>query len=139
MASNVTAASGQDRPNILIRLWRDKQSRSVIIQIATVLLVCAFLAFMVDNAIQNLARLGKTFGFSFLLEPASYDINQRLIAYTSQDNHLRAMFVGILNTVMVATFGIVLATVLGFIFGVLRLSSNWLINKIVYCFVSTLR
>ena len=139
MASSLTSAPGQGRPNIVLRLWRDKAARSVIIQIATVALVCAFLAFMVDNAVQNLARLGKTFGFSFLLEPASYDINQRLVAYTSQDSHLRAMLVGILNTAMVAVFGIVLATILGFIFGVLRLSRNWLINRIAYCFVEFTR
>ena len=139
MASTVTRAAGQGRPNLVLRMWRDKAARSVIIQIAAVVLVCAFLAFMVDNAVQNLARLGKTFGFSFLLEPASYDINQRLISYTSQDSHLRAMVVGILNTAMVAAFGIVLATILGFTFGVLRLSRNWLINRIVYCFIEFTR
>ncbi len=135
----MASVSDQGRPNVLLRLWRDKQSRSVIIQIVTVALVFALLAFMVDNAVQNLARLGKTFGFSFLFEPASYDINQRLIAYTSRDSHLRAMVVGILNTAMVAAFGIVLATILGFVFGVLRLSSNWLINRIVYCFIEFTR
>ncbi len=139
MASELTSATEQGRPNVLLRLWRDKSSRSVIIQIVTVALVFALLAFMIDNAVQNLARLGKTFGFSFLSEPASYDINQRLISYTSQDSHLRAMFVGILNTVMVAVFGIVLATILGFVFGVLRLSRNWLINRIVYCFIEFTR
>ncbi len=135
----MASVSDQGRPNVLLRLWRDKQSRSVIIQIVTVALVFALLAFMVDNAVQNLARLGKTFGFSFLFEPASYDINQRLIAYTSRDSHLRAMVVGILNTAMVAAFGILLATILGFVFGVLRLSSNWLINRIVYCFIEFTR
>ena len=135
----MASVSDQGRPNVLLRLWRDKRSRSVIIQIVTVALVFALLAFMVDNAVQNLARLGKTFGFSFLFEPASYDINQRLIAYTSRDSHLRAMVVGILNTAMVAAFGILLATILGFVFGVLRLSSNWLINRIVYCFIEFTR
>ncbi len=132
-------ATKQDDPNALLRLWRDKSARSVIIQIAAVALVFAFLAFIIDNAVQNLARLGKTFGFTFLWEPASYDINQRLIAYTSQDSHFRAMIVGILNTAMVAAFGIVLATVLGFILGVLRLSRNWLINRTVYCFIEFTR
>ncbi len=135
----MTSPTEQVRPNALLRLWRDKSARSVIIQIVTVALVFALLAFMVDNAVQNLARLGKTFGFSFLWEPASYDINQRLIDYTSRDSHLRAMFVGILNTALVAAFGIVLATILGFVFGVLRLSGNWLISRIVYCFIEFTR
>ena len=139
MASEVPTATKQDDPNALLRIWRNKSARSVIIQIAIVALVFALLAFFIDNAVQNLARLGKTFGFTFLWEPASYDINQRLIAYTSQDSHFRAMIVGILNTALVAAFGIVLATVLGVIFGVLRLSRNWLINRSVYCFIEFTR
>jgi general L-amino acid transport system permease protein len=139
LARETPTATRQDAPNVLLRLWRDKSARAVIIQIATVALVFAFFAFIIDNAVQNLARLGKTFGFTFLWEPASYDINQRLIAYTSQDNHFRAMIVGILNTAVVAAFGIVLATVMGFILGVLRLSRNWLIKRIVYCFIEFTR
>ncbi len=139
MASEATTAVTRDELNVLLRLWRDKKARSVIIQVFTVAVLFAFLAFIIDNAVQNLARLGKTFSFSFMLEPASYDINQRLIAYTSRDNHVRAMMVGILNTGLVAGCGIVLATVLGFTFGVLRLSSNWLINRIVYCFIEFTR
>ena len=139
MASEATTAVTRDKPNVFLRLWRTKETRSVIIQVFTVAVLFAFLAFIIDNAVQNLARLGKTFSFSFMLEPAGYDINQRLIAYTSQDNHIRAMLVGILNTALVAGLGIVLATVLGFTFGVLRLSSNWLINRIVYCFIEYTR
>ncbi len=138
MASEATTAASDD-PNALLRLWRNKEARSVIIQVFTLAVLFAFLAFIIDNAVQNLTRLGKTFSFTFMLEPAGYDINQRLIEYTSRDNHLRAMFVGILNTALVAGCGIVLATILGFIFGVLRLSKNWLINRLVYCFIEFTR
>ena len=139
MASEATTTATSDDPNALLRLWRNKEARSVIIQVFTLAVLFAFLAFIIGNAVQNLARLGKTFSFTFMLEPASYDINQRLIEYTSRDNHLRAMFVGILNTALVAGCGIVLATILGFIFGVLRLSKNWLINRLVYCFIEFTR
>ncbi len=125
--------------NALLRMWRNKEARAVIIQVLTIALLFAFFAYIIDNAIQNLARVGKTFSFGFLFEPASYDINQHLIDYTSRDSHLRAMWVGILNTGLVAACGIVLATVLGFTFGVLRLSKNWLINRIVYCFIEFTR
>ncbi|MEE9544651.1 MAG: ABC transporter permease subunit, partial [Rhodospirillales bacterium] len=138
MASEATTAASDD-PNALLRLWRNKEARSVIIQVFTLAVLFAFLAFIIDNAVQNLTRLGKTFSFTFMLEPAGYDINQRLIEYTSRDNHLRAMFVGIINTALVAGCGIVLATILGFIFGVLRLSKNWLINRLVYCFIEFTR
>lgn len=132
---------GQGSPdrNPLMRLWYDKKTRSVIMQILTIALLFAFVAYIITNAVANLARLGKTFSFSFLFEPAGYDINQTLIHYTSQSMHLDAMFVGILNTLLVAVCGIILATILGFIMGVLRLSPNWLINRIVYCIIEFIR
>ncbi|HJN23850.1 MAG TPA: ABC transporter permease subunit [Rhodospirillales bacterium] len=137
--SKATTTVASDDPNALLRLWRNKEARSVIIQVFTLALLFAFLTFIINNAVHNLAQLGKTFSFTFMLEPAGYDINQRLIEYTSRDNHIRAMFVGILNTALVAGCGIMLATILGFIFGVLRLSKNWLINRFVYCFIEFTR
>ena len=122
-----------------MRLWNDKEARSVIIQILTMALLVAFLAYIVSNAIANLEAIGKTFSFGFLSEPASYDINQTLIPYTSRSTHLQAAIVGLLNTLLVAVFGIVLATLLGFLLGVLRLSSNWLVNRMAYCFIEFTR
>jgi general L-amino acid transport system permease protein len=139
LANQASVALKTDDTNAVLRLWRNKEARAVIIQILTLAILFAFFAYIIDNAIQNLARLGKTFSFSFLQQPASYDINQHLIPYTSQDTHLRAMTVGILNTALVAVCGIVLATAMGFILGVLRLSKNWLINRIVYWFVEFTR
>jgi general L-amino acid transport system permease protein len=121
------------------RLWNDKEARSVLIQILTLVLLVAFLAYIISNAIANLEAIGKTFSYDFLTEPASYDINQHLIPYTSRSTHLRAAVVGLLNTLLVAACGIVLATVLGFILGVLRLSSNWLVNRMAYCFIEFTR
>ena len=130
---------GGDQPNILLRLWRNKDSRSVIIQILAMAALFAFLAYIVNNAVLNLAVLGKTFSFDFLGEPASYDINQRLIEYTSQSTHFRAMLVGILNTALVAFFGVITATILGFLLGVIRLSNNWIASRLVYCFIEMTR
>ena len=122
-----------------MRLWNDKEARSVIIQILTMALLVAFLAYIITNAIANLEAIGKTFSYDFLNEPASYDINQHLIPYTSRSTHLTAAIVGLLNTLLVAVCGIVLATILGFILGVLRLSSNWLVNRMAYCFIEFTR
>lgn len=97
------------------------------------------LAFLATNAVQNLEALGKTFGFDFLWAPAGYDINQTLIPYDSRETHFRAGVVGLLNTGLVAITGCIFATILGFILGVLRLSSNWLINRIVYCYIEFTR
>lgn len=108
-------------------------------QILTIVGLLLFFGYIITNAIENLNLLGKTFSYSFLFDPASYDINQHLIPYTSTSTHLRAAVVGILNTLLVAVCGIILATVLGFIMGVLRLSPNWLINRLVYCVIEFVR
>jgi len=133
------AAQGGEAPNILLRLWRNKDARSVILQILTIAVVFSFLAYIINNAVLNLAALGKTFSFDFLSLPASYDINQRLIPYTSQDTHLRAFAVGLLNTGLVAVCGVVTATILGFLFGVIRLSNNWIASRMVYCIIEATR
>jgi general L-amino acid transport system permease protein len=121
------------------RIWSDKRSRGILIQIAALAALFAFVAYIVDNTIDNLELLGIETGYGFLFEPANYDINQRLIDYDSRSPHIRATVVGILNTLLVSAAGIVAATVLGFLAGVLRLSHNWLISKLVYCYVEATR
>ena len=133
------AVASVEQRNVISRIWNDKQTRSVIIQIIALVALFAFFSFMVRNAIANLEALGKGFSFSFLSTPASYDINQRLIEYTSRSSHFRAMLVGIINTLLIAFAGIVLATVLGFILGVLRLSKNWLTNKLAHVYIEYIR
>ena len=113
--------------------------RSVLIQVITIALLFAFIFYIARNAVINLENLGKGFSFKFLSDPASYDINQTLIAYDSRSPHLRATYVGILNTLLVAITGIILATIVGFILGVLRLSKNWLINRVVYFYIEYVR
>ena len=132
-------ARDDHEPNFLLKLWRNKESRSVILQIMTIALLFAFLAYIINNAILNLEALGKTFSFDFLQLPASYDINQRLIEYTSQSTHFRAMLVGLLNTALVAFCGVITATILGFLFGIIRLSDNWIASRLVYCFIEMVR
>ena len=124
----------------LVRLWRNKEARSVIVQIVTVAVVCALIAIGLHNVSVNLEAIGKEFSFDFLTAPAAYDITfSPFIDYTSRDTHIRAAAVGILNTLLVAVCGIVAATLLGFTMGVLRLSSNWLISRMVYVFIEFTR
>lgn len=136
--STTTLDDAQNRSS-LAKLWNNREARSVILQILTMTLMICFFAFILTNAIANLAAVGKTFSYDFLYEPASYDINQALIPYTSRDTHLRAGVVGLLNTGLVAVSGVILATILGFILGVMRLSPNFLMNKISYCFIEFTR
>ena len=136
---STTALDDTQNRSSLAKLWNNREARSVILQILTMTLMIGFFAFIITNAISNLAAVGKTFSYDFLYEPASYDINQALIPYTSRDTHLRAGLVGLLNTGLVAIAGVILATILGFILGVMRLSPNFLMNKISYCFIEFTR
>lgn len=136
---STTALDDTQNRSSLAKLWSNREARSVILQIITMAALIGFFAFILTNAVANLAAVGKTFSYDFLYEPASYDINQTLIPYTSRDTHLRAGIVGLLNTGLVAIAGVILATILGFILGVLRLSPNFLLNKISYCFIEFTR
>lgn len=135
----MTTTTATSNPSLLYRLWNDKELRSVTIQIITMALLFAFVAFIVSNAITNLEAIGKGYSFSFLWEASNYDINQTLIEYTSRSSHMRAAMVGVLNTLLVAISGIIVATIVGFVLGVLRLSDNWLINKVVYFYIEYVR
>ena len=134
------AVASIDNPSAVVRLWRNKEARSVIVQIGTVAAVCALVAIGLNNVAVNLEAIGKDFSFEFLAAPAAYDITfSPFIDYNSRDTHLTAAAVGILNTLLVAVCGIVFATVLGFTMGVLRLSRNWLIGRMVYVFIEFTR
>jgi len=123
----------------LSQLLYDARYRSLTIQAIAAILLMLLLAELVNNAVVNLAALGKDIRFSFLWSTAGYDINQRLISYTSQDTHARAALVGILNTLLVAFLGCILATVIGVVAGVLRLSNNWLVARIMTFYVEAMR
>jgi general L-amino acid transport system permease protein len=129
MTATETSSSGN--PSLFYRLFFDKELRSVTIQVITMALIFAFFFFIVNNAITNLETIGKGYSFSFLWDASNYDINQTLIEYDSRSPHWRAAIVGLINTLLVAVAGIILSTIVGFLLGVLRLSSNWLINRVV--------
>jgi len=120
-------------------IWRNEQSRGILIQIFVLAGVFALFSWLISNVISNFASLNKGFGFDFLLLPAGYDINQTLIEYTNRSTHLQAAVVGLLNTFLVAIVGVVLATLLGFILGVARLSRNWLVSKLAYIYIEFTR
>ena len=119
----------------LNNIWRNEKSREIIVQIFVLLCIGWFLSWLIANVDANFKALGKDISFEFLFIPAGYDINQYLIEYNNRDSHLRAGIVGLLNTGLVAFFGIILATVLGVFLGIIRLSKNWLASKIAYWYI----
>ncbi|MBB4206214.1 amino acid ABC transporter permease [Roseinatronobacter bogoriensis] len=120
-------------------LLYDQRYRSITIQIFALFLLMLGAAWLIDNVINNLRLLGRTFSFNFLWQSAGYDINQRPIEYNSQMTHGRAALVGFLNTIILAIMGCALATILGVLAGVLRLSSNWIVSRLVTIYVEIFR
>lgn len=135
-------AIAADTPKDSFRLGMlvyDTRYRSVTIQTVVVLLVMAGVWWLIDNLLFNLSQLGKTPSFAFLGYRAGYDINQTLIPYTNDDTHFRAMLVGLINTIVIAVLGCIAATVIGVLVGVLRLSKNWLIGRLMTVYVEIFR
>ena len=95
--------------------------------------------FLFDNTQTNLQHRGITSGFGFLDNSAGFGIAQHLISYTESDTYARVFVIGLLNTLLVSAIGIVFATILGFILGVARLSSNWMVSKLATVYIETFR
>ncbi|MFZ1467782.1 MAG: ABC transporter permease subunit [Paracoccaceae bacterium] len=123
----------------LSMLIYDTRFRAITIQVVVLILFLLMVGWLVDNTIQNLAAKDKDINFNFLWVRAGYDIEQQLIPYTNDSTHFRAVIVGILNTLLVASFGCVFATIVGVIAGVLRLSKNWLVAGLMTIYVETFR
>jgi general L-amino acid transport system permease protein len=123
----------------LSQLIYDTRYRSLTIQVIAFILIMLGLAWLANNTVQNLATLGKDFDFGFLTSRSGYDINQRLVEYSSSSTHARAALVGILNTLLVAILGCVLATIIGVLAGVLRLSNNWIVARLMTVYVEGFR
>ncbi|MBU2935115.1 MULTISPECIES: amino acid ABC transporter permease [Pacificibacter] len=121
------------------QLLYDTRYRAITIQVIAVIAFAMIAVFLLVNVNRNLASLGKEIDFGFLSNPSNYDIQQVLVDYSSQSSNLRAAYVGLLNTLFVAFLGCILATLIGVTAGVLRLSKNWLVAKIMTVYVETFR
>ena len=119
--------------------WNDPRFRSIFFQLLVVGLVAGFGWYLFRNTSANLERQGIASGFEFWNSTAGFGIIMHLIEYSEESTYGRAFWVGLLNTMLMAGIGVVLATVIGFIVGIARLSSNWLIAKMATVYVETLR
>lgn len=132
---NRTRGAAAEQPSLLYR----SEVRQVIYQV----LLIAGLAFagwwLVNNVAENLQRQNIASGFDFLGRTSGFDISQSLIPYSNVSTYGRAFWVGLLNTLLVAAVGILFATVIGFIVGISRLSSNWLIARLATVYVEIVR
>ncbi len=94
---------------------------------------------IVNNALTNLDARGIATGFGFLSQEAGFGIGLTLIEYNETYSYGRTFFVGLLNTALVSILGIVFATIIGFLIGIARLSSNWLLSRFAAVYIETFR
>src|SRR5580658_6128278 len=128
-------------PEIVLQSSRNaRRAGNIALQAALVVVVGGLAYAAIVNAAQNLAQAHVASGFGFWNNTAGFDISQTLIAYSSSTSTFgRAFWLGLLNTLLVAGIGIVLATVLGFVIGIARLSHNWLVARLAGGYVEMIR
>ncbi len=120
--------------------WTDPVFRSVVWQIIIVGIVVAIGWYFVSNTNRNLDARHIATGFGFLDRVAGIPIGEHLLPYNPAVNTFgRALLIGVLNTIEVAVIGVILATILGTLIGIGRLSKNWLLSKLTAFYVETLR
>lgn len=135
----MTAVTDERGGRRAVSYWNDPKVRSIVTQ-AIVLIAVVLLAWeIVHNTSENLRTRNIASGFGFLGVTSGFDIIQTLIPYSNTSSYGDAILAGLLNTLVMAFFGIIAATILGFLVGIMRLSGNWVIRKIATAFIEVVR
>ncbi|MGD8230456.1 amino acid ABC transporter permease [Vibrio sp. TRT 1302] len=133
------ATKSDNGPNSNANLLYNPTFRAVVFQIIAISALVFFFYTIVNNALTNLEARGIATGFDFLTQEAGFGIGLTLIEYNETFSYGRTFMVGLLNTALVSFFGIILATVIGFLMGIARLSSNWLVSRFAAVYIETFR
>ena len=113
--------------------------RSTVVQVLLFGAIVAFAWWIIDNTARNMAQQNMASGFRFLGSRANFEIGQHVLDYSSNSSYGRAIAVALLNTLIIALSGIILATILGFVVGIARLSRNFLVRGLATVYVETFR
>jgi general L-amino acid transport system permease protein len=139
MKPNNTVVSDAAMPAKSTNLFYNPTFRSVAFQFIAVVALVFFVYTIVNNALTNLESRGIATGFDFLDQRAGFGIGLTLIDFGSSSTYGRTFFVGLLNTALVSALGIFFATILGFLLGIARLSSNWLVSRFAAVYIEIFR
>ncbi len=137
MASYSGESEGQKPAKAVF--WNDPKVRAIFWQIVAVICVVAVFGYLIQNTLENLERQNIASGFGFFEIEAGFAIGESLIEYSAADTYFRAIIVGLLNTIKVAVFGIIFATIIGTLVGIARLSPNWIVARLAAVYIETLR
>ena len=118
-----------------IFFWYDPKKRSLIYQVGILLSVGLLGYYLISNTVTNLERQSIATGFGFLQKEAAFEIGESLIEYSAANRYARALFVGVLNTLLVSFIGIIFTVILGAFVGIARLSTNWLVSRLAAIYI----
>ncbi len=135
----MTSAGHPEHEHVAPPPWRDVRVLRVVAQVGLLMVVGIGGALLITNLTTAMAERGLSFGYGFLDRRAGFEIGESPIPYDATATYGQAFIVGLLNTLFVSAVGIVLATVLGVIIGVARLSPNWLVSKVSAGYVEVIR
>ena len=122
-----------------ISFWHDPDKLAVFYQSLALAVVVLVGYYLFTNTLTNLERQNIATGFGFFDKEAAFEIGESLIPYSAADTYLRALLVGVLNTLKVAFIGIVLTVILGTFIGIARLSSNWIVSRLAAIYTEVLQ
>ncbi|WP_237481566.1 amino acid ABC transporter permease [Lichenibacterium dinghuense] len=131
-------AAGEGPPKAGFSLY-DPKLRGYAYQSILLVILVALVWTASNYAVANMARLGIPLNFGFWNQVSGFDINQTLVPYSALSTYGQAFWVGLYNTLLVGAFGVVLATAIGFVVAVLRLSPNWIVSKLATVYVELFR
>ncbi len=135
----MTVQTADDRaPRAGFSLY-DPRLRGIVYQAAMLAILVALVWTASSYAVANMARLGIPLNFNFWNQTAGFEINQALVPYSALSTYGQAFWVGLFNTLLVGAIGVVLATVVGFVVAVLRLSPNWIVSRLATVYVELFR
>ncbi|PNH79418.1 amino acid ABC transporter permease [Vibrio diazotrophicus] len=137
--TNNSVQTSESAPAKSTNLLYNPTFRSVVFQFIALAALALFFYTIINNALNNLSARGIATGFDFLSQPAGFGIGLSLIEYNETFSYGRTFVVGLLNTALVSFLGIILATVIGFVLGIARLSSNWLVSRLAAVYIETFR
>jgi general L-amino acid transport system permease protein len=135
---NPTERSSAER-STAVPLWRDVRVLTLLSQIVFVLAVAVVAGFLYANVSAAMSKRGLAAGLGFLSIESGFEIGEGLIPYRPSDTYGRAFLVGVANTLLISGVGIALATILGILVGIARLSTNWLVNRLAAVYIEIIR
>jgi general L-amino acid transport system permease protein len=132
---SASPSPSKSKTHASIPLWRDERVLTAVAQVVSAIIVIGGLIWVGVNVLEAAEQRGLSLGFDFINEPAGFPISESLIPYDDSFSFGTAFLVGLLNTLKVSVIGIILATILGTIVGIARLSTNWIVNKIALAYI----